>query len=81
MANLLQHTLNNKYVKVSRISPENSRPKACYFPNIELNIQPQKFLGVPLKIAGRRPAIFSGTPGNFDFEPILDRLVEQTPLE
>ena len=40
--------------KVSRSSPENS----CYFPNIELNIQPQKFLGVPLKIAGRRPAIF-----------------------
>ena len=25
-----------------------------------------KFLGVPLKIAGLRPAIFSGTPGNFE---------------
>ena len=38
------------------------------------------------KIAGLRPAIFSGTPGNFDFKflkgvIILDRLVEQTPIE
>ena len=38
------------------------------------------------KIAGLRPAIFRGTPRNFDFKflkgvTILDRLVEQTPLE
>ena len=38
------------------------------------------------KIAGLRPAIFSGTPGNFNFRflkgvIILDRLVEQTPIE
>ena len=50
MANLLQHILNTKLMKISRSSPENSRPKACYFLNIELNIQPQKILGVPLNI-------------------------------
>ena len=38
------------------------------------------------KIAGLRPAIFSGTPGNFELkflkgEAILDHLVEQTPIE
>ena len=38
------------------------------------------------KIAGLRPSIFSETPGNFDFRflkgvKIIDRLVEQTPIE
>ena len=32
----LQYCKNS--LKVSRSSTENSRPKACYFPNIELNI-------------------------------------------
>ena len=45
-----------------------------------------KFESFFWKIAGLRPAIFSGTPGNFDFiflkgVTILDRLVEQTPIE
>ena len=43
MANLLQHTLNTKFMKISRSSPVNSRPKASYFANIKLNNKNQIF--------------------------------------
>ena len=81
-ANLLQicpWSIFNKTLilsfKVSRSSTENSRPKACYFPNFFfhkanlIQIHPWSMLQhnlniifkvsrSPLKIAGRRPAIF-----------------------